>query len=36
VIAQVSIYQSQIKVDGGEFVGDQEIIELLTEVLRML
>lgn len=36
VVAQVSIYQSQIKVEGGELVGDQEIIELLTEVLRML
>ena len=36
VMAQVSIYQSQIKVDEGKIVGDQEIIELLTEVLRML
>ena len=36
VLAQLNIYQSQIKVDEGKLVGDQEIIELLTEVLRML
>ena len=36
VVAQMSIYQSQIKVVESKLTGDQEIIELLQEVLGML
>lgn len=36
VMAQVSIFQNQIKLREGKLDGDQEIIDLLREVLRML
>ncbi len=36
VVAQVSLYRNQIKVENSKLLGDQEIIELLTEVLGML
>lgn len=36
VVAQLNIFQSQIKVDRDDLLGDQEIIELLSEALRML
>lgn len=36
VVAQVSIYQNEVKEENGKLVGDEETIDLLTEVLRML
>lgn len=36
VIAQVAVYQDQIKVEDDKIVGDKEMSEMLTEVLRML
>ncbi len=36
VVAQVNIYQSQIKIEDGMIIGDEEIIELLQEILTML
>lgn len=36
IIAQVNLYQKDVKLDQGELVGNQETIEILKEVLRML
>lgn len=36
VVAQVAVYQDQIKIIDGKITGDKEIIEMLSEVLRML
>lgn len=36
IIAQVAVYQDQVKVEDNKIVGDEETIEMLTEVLRML
>lgn len=36
IVAQVAVYQDQLKVINGKIEGEEETIEMLSEVLRML